>query len=375
MNSFIGDIKKNTYAVYAKHKKKNMKSFKGWLNDGINKKPEKKEPELEPELEPEPEKKSFKASTNFLFFVIIPLIIFIITGILQVCVFKRTDLIIDDVTVSPFIDYRPFRWGTTGTTWYGQWFGLMQTNSWTWLATLYKKYFITMESIFAVVKDDKDENIGGKIMKGFAKFWVLAGLGFVYWIMILIQACFGWLLPASQSIMAFFSSSPHVKKDEDSGMLDRVIGYISLFFTYVPVIFFTWVLQLFYFPYLVWNNRKAEGDLLKRKEFAWLYKNETEGGIFTSFIGFCLLLLPAIFFFLMGDYTGLITGSIFMLVLLIFSCLSIWKFVQAIKEEVSESLDEPIKDETVSTEESKKPKTNFPIKGGVRKHKTRKKRK
>lgn len=375
MNSFISDIKKNTYGVYSKHKEKNMKSVKEWLNDGINKKPEKREPEPEPE--PEDEKKSFKASTFFLVLTIL-LVLFIITGIFQVCVFKRTDLIIDDVTVSPFIDYRPFRWGTTGTTWYGQWFGLMQTNSWTWLALLYKKYFIILESIFAVVKDDKNENVGGKIMKGFAKFWVLAGLGFSYWVMILIQSCFGWLLPASQAVLALFLSSPDVKKREDSGMLDRIIGYISYFFTYVPVIFFTWILQLFYFPYLIWSTKKAESkswsDFFKREEFVWLQDNETKGGIFTSFIGFCFLLLPGIFFFLMGDYTGLITGSVFMLLLLLFSSLSIWKFVQAIKEEAGESLDKIIPDETDNVNIKHNPKTNFPIKGG-RKRKTRKQRK
>ena len=76
----------------------------------------------------------------------------------------------------------------------------------------------------------------------------------------------------------------------------------------------------------------------------------------------------------MGDYTGLITGSVFMLLLLLFSSLSIWKFVQAIKEEAGESLDKIIPDETDNVNIKHNPKTNFPIKGG-RKRKTRKQRK
>ena len=355
MNSFLNDIKKNTYGIYKKHEKKNKNKFKIWLNDRVEKKEPKKEEESKPSNLKEEEKNNFSGSENFVKYFFIPGLIFIILGILQVCIFKKNNFIISDETLSPYIDHRPFKWGTSGTTWYGQWFGIMQTKSWSWLATLYSKYFESLNSTFNVVEATKDDDIASKIVKGFGKFWVVFGLGFMYSIIWISQCILGWLLPASQAFRAFFSAAPENKDGKErGGMIDRIIGYVGLFFSAIPVVFFTWLLQLHYLPFLLWKNRKEKNMFTP---FSMIYTNETNTGIFTSIVGWFLTMLT-ISLLLLGNKVGLIIGGVTLLLLGLFTTLSIFNWYSIIK---NEKVEIPSKPKKIVKPENNDIGTNFPI--------------
>ena len=262
----------------------------------------------------------------------IVLLIFLLIGIFEAPFFENLQLFVDDISESPYSDYRPFRW-RNGTTWHGEWFGLMQTNSWTWLNNGYKKFFNILASLFTVVKYDEKENGIGKIMKGFGKFFVLMAMGFVSFLgWLIFQVCFGVFLPITSAIYSFFVDSPDKKDSEDRGLFYRIIGWISLFFTYVPTIFFTWILQIFYFPFLVIKHRNKNGGFYD-EAFDWIKLPENKGGFFTIFSGLFYFLLPGLFFLLLGDTISLVIGATFLILLLFFTIFSIMKFKDVLEKE------------------------------------------
>ena len=350
MNNFINDIKKNTYGVYKHHKDVNTNKFKNWLNTKPipGSLPDSKEPvekacpsekKNQETKEKKGKKEPYKWSERFLKFVFLPFLIFIIIGLLQVCLFKMgwpdcppgsakkaadvVGCILEkDVVPNTFgwdeenlKKYRPFKWSETSTTWYGQWFGLMQINSWSWLNTLYSKYFDSLKTTFNVVEVEEGDDITSKIMKGFGKFWVILGIGFIYSIILIGQTIFGWLLPGSQAFIYLFSSS---EKQKEVSIINRFIGYIVFLISVIPVIFFTWILQLLYFPFLLWNNRKEKGIF---NPLGSVYRQEQNGGIFTSIIsGF--LLMFSIAFLLLGNNMGYAVGGSSLLILGFFSLFS-----------------------------------------------------
>ena len=310
-----------------------MDNFKGWVNDRKVEK-EVKEPKPDPEPESEPEKKETFKAAKIIFSIGIFLLIFLLIGIIETPFFDNLQLFIDDIGESPYSDYRPFRW-RNGTTWHGEWFGCMQTNSWTWLNYWYKKFFNILASLFTVVKYDEKENGIGKIMKGFGKFFVLMAMGFVSFLgWLIFQVCFGVFLPITSAIYSLIISSPDKKDMEDRGLFYRVIGWISLFFTYVPTIFFTWILQIFYFPFLVIKHRKKNGGFYD-EAFDWIRLPENKGGFFTIFSGLFYFLLPGLFFLLLGDTISLVIGATFLIMLLFFSIFSIMKFKDVLEKEIS----------------------------------------
>ena len=383
MNNFINDIKKNTYGVYKHHKDVNTNSLKNWLNTkpipgalpNTEETPIEKEcPSEKKEKEKKEKNNPYKWTERFLKFVFLPFLIYIIIGLLQVCLFKNNNCPPDTVEKAAKVvgcilpnappntfglgeenlkKYRPFKWGDTGTTWYGQWLGSMQINSWSWLNTLYSKYFDSLKTTFKVVEIEKEDDIATKIMKGFGKFWVILGIGFIYSLILIGQAIFGWLLPGSQAFINLFSSS---EKQKEISNIDRIIGYIGFFLSVIPVIFFTWILQLLYFPFLLWSNRKDVGIF---NPLGYVYKQEQNGGIFTSIIS-SFILMFSISFLLLGNNLGYAVGGSSLLLLGFFILFSCYNFYDLISKEIT-SDSSPEKNETeVSGEEGKKNGTNFP---------------
>ncbi len=71
------------------------------------------------------------------------------------------------------------------------------------------------------------------------------------------------------------------------------------------MIFFTWILQLLYFPFLLWNNRKEKGIF---NPLGGVYTQEQNGGIFTSLIS-SFILMFSITFLLLGNNMGFAVGG------------------------------------------------------------------
>jgi len=327
-------------------------------------------------------KKPYKWSERFLKFVFLPFLIFIIIGLLQVCLFKMgwpdcppetakkaanvVGCILEkDVVPNTFgwdeenlKKYRPFKWSQTGTTWYGQWFGLMQINSWSWLNAIYSKYFDSLKTTFKAVEVEEGDNITSKIMKGFGKFWVILGMGFIYSIIWIVQAIFGWLLPGSQAFIYLFSSSENQKEVSN---IDRFIGYIGFFVTVIPLIFNTWILQLLYFPFLLWNNRKEKGIF---NPLGSVYRQEQNGGIFTSIIS-SFLLMFSISFLLLGNNIGYAIGGSSLLLLGFFSLFSCYHFYNMISKDTDSPVDKKTPEVPIKKKERKNG-TNFPTEEPVK---------
>jgi hypothetical protein len=234
----------------------------------------------------------------------------------------------------------------------------MQINSWSWLNMIYSKYFDSLKTTFKVVEVEEGDNITSKIMKGLGKFWVILGIGFIYSIIWIGQAIFGWLLPGSQAFIYLFSSS---EKQEKVSIINRIMGYIGFFISVIPVIFFTWILQLLYFPFLLWFNRKEKGIF---NPIGFVYKQEQNGGIFTSIIS-SFLLMFSISFLLLGNNLGYAVGGSSLLLFGFFVLFSCYHFYNMISKEItSDSPPEKKSPEKESPEvpikKERKNGTNFP---------------
>ena len=125
------------------------------------------------------------------------------------------------------------------------------------------------------------------------------------------------------------------------------------------MIFFTWILQLLYFPFLLWNNRKEKGIF---NPLGSVYAQEQNGGIFTSIMsGF--LLMFSITFILLGNNMGYAVGGSSLLLLGFFSLFSCYHFYNMI----SKTTDPPQAKKTPKVPIKKKERkngTNFPTEDG-----------
>ena len=170
------------------------------------------------------------------------------------------------------------------------------------------------------------------------------------------QTIFGWLLPGSQAFIYLFSSS---EKQKEVSIINRFIGYIGFLISVIPVIFFTWILQLLYFPFLLWNNRKEKGIF---NPLGSVYRQEQNGGIFTSIIsGF--LLMFSIAFLLLGNNMGYAVGGSSLLILGFFSLFSCYHFYNMISKDTDMPADKKTPEVPVK-KIARKNGTNFPTEDG-----------
>ena len=246
-----------------------------------------------------------------------------IFGIFQFSLFRTYLDIPIDVEKSPYISGIPYKWAQ-GDSWFGKFFGNTLINCWRDLRFVLQKYFMVGNKIKTQLAPDLEGNEFLNAAKGSLKFWALIASGLSYFILSIFFIFTYGSVTLGQTIRGMFSAADGK---------DIVVGLIGAFFTFWPIVIFTYFIQIIYVFFL---PIKAIFDGTFMKETTNAFKAENRGGQLYQFL-FWMLLFIGILFVNIGGNIGL-WGSILSFVLLSFHILFVFLNFSGIGKKIAKEL-------------------------------------